>query len=174
MFEVQIWDSVILYKSMFLSVLCSITTVLWLPMKRVLLFNMPKLNFKASRRVNKGTCLSQPKGRGGSWRYQKMLRSFPCLCISVSVSLSVSWRWSPVSYSMSRPFKAFNDTFYSATRNYEILKRPFATSRPWRKLVLETLWDSYFWWSCLFLQSMKMFLSLIKEYEQWFFRTAFW
>lgn len=120
-------------------------------------------------------CLSQLKGRGGSWRCQeKMLRSLPCLCISVSVSLGVSWRWYPVSYSMSCPFKAFNDIFYSATRNYKILKRPFATSRPWRKLVLETLWESYFWWSCLFLQGMKMFLSLIKEYEQWFFRMAFW
>lgn len=117
----------------------------------------------------------QPKAGGESWwDQQKGLQSLLLLCISVSVSLGVSWRWYPVNYSMSYPFKAFHDTFCSDTRNYEILRRPFATSQPWRRLMLETLWDSYFWWNCLFLQSMKMFLRLIKEYEQCFFRMALW
>lgn len=116
--------------------------------------------------------ISQRKNGETGHNQEKRLKSLLLLCISVSASLEVTWRWCSVNYSMSYPFRAFNDTFYSDTRNYEILRRPFATSRSWRRLMLETLWDSYFWLNCLFLQSMKMFLSLIKEYEQYFFRMA--
>lgn len=48
---------------MFLTVLFSIITVLWLPRKRVLLFGMSKLNFKASERANDEELLTPVKGK---------------------------------------------------------------------------------------------------------------
>ena len=114
-------------------------------------------------------CLSWPQGEWGKLWHNEKLETLLLLCTSALVSWLCSWRWCPVNYCMSCPFTALNDAFYYGIRNDEIWRMPFDTSRPWRRLVVETPWDSCFWWNYCFLQSVKMFLSLIEEHEQCFF-----